>query len=36
MLTEMQRAMLKPLLDQRRPKGKIPLRDLRRTVEAIL
>jgi len=36
MLTDAQWAMLGPLVGQRRPKGKAPPHDLRRTVEAIL
>jgi transposase len=36
MLTDAQWAMLEPLVEQCRPKGKTPPRDLRRTFEAIL
>ena len=36
MLTDTQWAMLEPLVEQCRPKGKTPPRDLRRTLEAIL
>jgi transposase len=36
MLTDTQWAMLEPLVEQCRPKGKTPPQDLRRTVEAIL
>ena len=36
MLTDAQWAMLEPLVEQCRPKGKTPPHDLRRTVEAIL
>ena len=36
MLTDAQWAMLEPLVEQCRPKGKTPLHDLRRTLEAIL
>jgi transposase len=36
MLTDAQWAMLEPLVEQCRPKGKTPPNDLRRTVEAIL
>jgi transposase len=36
MLTDTQWAMLKPLVEQCRPRGKTPPRDLRRTLEAIL
>jgi hypothetical protein len=36
MLTGTQWAMLEPLVEQCRPKGKTPPRDLRRTFEAIL
>ena len=36
MLTDMQWAMLEPLVEQCRPKGKTKPQDLRRTVEAIL
>jgi len=36
MLTDAQWAMLEPLVEQCRPKGKTPPQDLRRTVEAIL
>ena len=36
MLTDTQWAMLEPLVEQCRPKGKTPPRDLRRTMEAIL
>ena len=36
MLTEAQWAMLEPLVEQCRPKGKTPPQDLRRTIEAIL
>jgi transposase len=36
MLTDAQWAMLEPLVEQCRPKGKTPPHDLRRTMEAIL
>ena len=36
MLTDAQWAMLEPLIDACRPKGKTPPRDLRRTMSAIL
>ena len=36
MLTDAQWAMLEPLVEQCRPKGKTPPQDLRRTLEAIL
>ena len=36
MLSDAQWAMLEPLVEQCRPKGKTPPRDLRRTLEAIL
>jgi transposase len=36
MLTDAQWAMLEPLIEACRPKGKTPPRDLRRTIEAIL
>ena len=36
MLTEAQWAMLEPLVEQCRPKGKTPPQDLRRTFEAII
>src|ERR687893_3061911 len=36
MLTDAQWAMLEPLVEQCRPKGKTPLQDLRRTLDAIL
>ena len=36
MLTDAQWAMLEPLVEQCRPKGKTPPQDLRRTMEAIL
>jgi transposase len=36
MLTDTQWAMLEPLVEQCRPKGKTPPQDLRRTLEAIL
>jgi hypothetical protein len=36
MLTDAQWATQEPLVEQCRPKGKTPLQDLRRTVEAIL
>ena len=36
MLTDTQWAMLEPLVEQCRPKGKTPPRDLRRTLDAIL
>jgi transposase len=36
MLTEAQWAMLEPLVEQCRPKGKTPPQDLRRTFEALL
>jgi transposase len=36
MLTDTQWAMLEPLVEQCRPKGKTPPQDLRRTFEAIL
>ncbi len=36
MLTDAQWAMLEPLVEQCRPKGKTPPHDLRRTLEAIL
>jgi transposase len=35
MLTDMQWAMLEPLVEQCRPKGNTPLQDLRRTLGAI-
>ena len=36
MLTDMQWAMLEPLIEVCRPKGKTAPRDLRRTISAIL
>ncbi|EIM30632.1 hypothetical protein MicloDRAFT_00005350 [Microvirga lotononidis] len=36
MLTAAQWAMLEPLVEQCRPKGKTPPQDLRRTIEAML
>jgi transposase len=36
MLTDAQWAMLEPLVEQGRPRGKTPPQDLRRTLEAIL
>src|SRR5918997_847043 len=36
MLTDAQWAMLEPLVEACRPKGKTPPRDLRRTIEAIV
>ena len=36
MLTDVQWNLLEPLIEQCRPRGKTPPRDLRRTVEAIL
>jgi hypothetical protein len=36
MQTDTQRVMLEPLVEQCRPRGKTPLRDLRRTLDAIL
>ena len=36
MLTDAQWAMLEPLVEQCRPKGKTPPQDLRRTLNAIL
>ena len=36
MLTDAQRAMLEPLIEACRPKGKTPPQDLRRTMSAIL
>jgi transposase len=36
MLTDAQWAMLEPLVEQCRPKGKTPPQDLRLTIEAIL
>ena len=36
MLTDAQWAMLEPLIEACRPKGKTPPRDLRRTMSAIL
>jgi transposase len=36
MLTDTQWAMLEPLVEQCRPKGKTPPQDLRRTFEAIV
>jgi len=36
MLTDVQWAVLEPLIEACRPKGKTPPQDLRRTIEAIL